>query len=179
MELSRPEYWLEWVAFLFSRESSQPRDWTQVSRIVGRFFTSWATREAQGTLTSALLITEVLRHRTKHGNSSSVMWKMLEEKWALNSTFCSCLGSHSSRSHLDLQHHRPEAQRESHYWYKQGHLCDSRQETAGSSKVGSQVPSQPTGSCNILRNQPTNQLRSKAKQYWKGSSGSLIKLSEI
>ena len=33
---------LEWVAFLFSRGSSQPRDWTQVSCIAGRFFTSWA-----------------------------------------------------------------------------------------------------------------------------------------
>ena len=31
---------LEWVAFLFSRESSQPSDRTQVSRIVGGFFTS-------------------------------------------------------------------------------------------------------------------------------------------
>ena len=37
---------LEWVAFLFSRRSSQPRDWTQVSHITGGFFTSWATREA-------------------------------------------------------------------------------------------------------------------------------------
>ena len=37
---------LEWVAFPFSRESSQPRDQTQVSHIVGGFFTSWATREA-------------------------------------------------------------------------------------------------------------------------------------
>ena len=37
---------LEWVDFPFSRGSSQPRDWTQVSRIAGRFFTSWATREA-------------------------------------------------------------------------------------------------------------------------------------
>ena len=37
---------LEWVAFPFSRGSSQPRDWTQVSCIVGRFFTSWTTREA-------------------------------------------------------------------------------------------------------------------------------------
>ena len=36
---------LEWVAFPFSRGSSQPRDWTQVSRIAGGFFTSWATRE--------------------------------------------------------------------------------------------------------------------------------------
>ena len=38
---------LEWVAFPFSRGSSQPRDQTQVSHIAGRFFTSWATREAQ------------------------------------------------------------------------------------------------------------------------------------
>ena len=38
---------LEWVADTFSRGSSQPRDWTQVSCIAGRFFTSWATREAQ------------------------------------------------------------------------------------------------------------------------------------
>ena len=37
---------LEWVAFPFSRGSSQPRDQTQVSRIAGGFFTSWATREA-------------------------------------------------------------------------------------------------------------------------------------
>ena len=36
---------LEWVAFYFSRRSSWPRDWTQVSRIVGRHFTLWATRE--------------------------------------------------------------------------------------------------------------------------------------
>ena len=38
---------LEWVAFPFSRGSSQPRDQTQVSRIAGRFLTSWATREAK------------------------------------------------------------------------------------------------------------------------------------
>ena len=38
---------LEWVAFPFSRGSTQPRGWTQVSDIAGRFFTCWATREAQ------------------------------------------------------------------------------------------------------------------------------------
>ena len=38
---------LEWVAIPFSRGSSQPRDWTQVSCISGRFFTIWATREVQ------------------------------------------------------------------------------------------------------------------------------------
>ena len=36
---------LEWVAISFSRGSSPPRDWTQVSSIVDRFFTIWATRE--------------------------------------------------------------------------------------------------------------------------------------
>jgi len=38
--------WLNW-AFRFSRGSSQPRDRTQILRIAGGFFTSWATREAQ------------------------------------------------------------------------------------------------------------------------------------
>ena len=37
---------LKWVVIPFSRGSSQPRDQTQVSRIAGGFFTSWATREA-------------------------------------------------------------------------------------------------------------------------------------
>ena len=37
---------MEWVVISFSRGSSQPRDWTQVSCIAGRFFTIWATREA-------------------------------------------------------------------------------------------------------------------------------------
>ena len=37
---------LEWVAISFSRGSSQPRDWTQISHIAGRLFTIRATREA-------------------------------------------------------------------------------------------------------------------------------------
>ena len=36
---------LEWDAISFSRGSSQPRDGTWVSHIVGRRFTIWATRE--------------------------------------------------------------------------------------------------------------------------------------
>ena len=38
---------LEWVAFAFSRGSFQIRNGTQVSHVVGGFFTSWATRAAQ------------------------------------------------------------------------------------------------------------------------------------
>ena len=37
---------LEWVAISFPRGSSKPRDRTLVSHMAGRFFTSWATREA-------------------------------------------------------------------------------------------------------------------------------------
>ena len=37
---------LEWVAISFSRGSSLPRDRTRVSRILGRRFNLWATREA-------------------------------------------------------------------------------------------------------------------------------------
>ena len=37
---------LGWIAVLFSRGYSQPRDGTQVSHIAGGFFTSWTSREA-------------------------------------------------------------------------------------------------------------------------------------
>ena len=46
---------LEWVAILFSRRSSQPRDWTPVSCIAGRFLPIWATRERKGKYTCSLL----------------------------------------------------------------------------------------------------------------------------
>ena len=38
----------EYHAVPFSKGFSQPRNWTQVSCIAGRFFTIWATREAPG-----------------------------------------------------------------------------------------------------------------------------------
>ena len=37
---------LEWVAYPFSRGSSQRRNWTQVSCIAGRIFTKWPIRGA-------------------------------------------------------------------------------------------------------------------------------------
>ena len=40
---------LKWVAFPFSRGSSQPRDRTQVSHIVGVLFTSLATGKPKNT----------------------------------------------------------------------------------------------------------------------------------
>ena len=55
---------LEWVAFSFFRGSSWPRDWTQVSRIAGRHFTIWATREAHRCLDTKIgkLITFVFNN---------------------------------------------------------------------------------------------------------------------
>ena len=41
-----PLFILSWSIIPFSRRSSQHRDQTQVSCIAGRFFISWATREA-------------------------------------------------------------------------------------------------------------------------------------
>ena len=43
---------LEWVAFPFSRGSSKPTDWTQVSHSAGGFFTSWVTRKAHDAMYS-------------------------------------------------------------------------------------------------------------------------------
>ena len=45
MGFSRWECWSEWIAISFSRGSSRPRNRTRVSRIAGRCFTIWATRE--------------------------------------------------------------------------------------------------------------------------------------
>ena len=45
---------LEWVAISSLRESSWPKDWTRVSRIVGRCLTIWATREVVSALEGTL-----------------------------------------------------------------------------------------------------------------------------
>ena len=41
---------LEWVAISFSRGSSRPRDWTQVSCIAGRCSTVWASKYSESLL---------------------------------------------------------------------------------------------------------------------------------
>ena len=46
MGFSRQEY-CNGVAISFSRRSFRPRDWTRISRIIGRHFTVWPTRGVQ------------------------------------------------------------------------------------------------------------------------------------
>ena len=47
---------LWWVAISFSRRSSQPNDWTQVSCTAGRFFTVWATWRAPSQCVCVLFV---------------------------------------------------------------------------------------------------------------------------
>ena len=47
---------LEWIAILFSRESSWPRAQTRISHVVGRYFTVWATREVLNLIWGGILI---------------------------------------------------------------------------------------------------------------------------
>ena len=61
---------LEWVAFLFSRGSSQPRDQTQASCITGGFFTSWATREARHE--PRIMINSIKIHQIMNKNNNYI-----------------------------------------------------------------------------------------------------------
>ena len=51
---------LEWVAILFSRGSSWPKDGTRVSFIVGRFFTIWATKGSSYVCVSRSVVSDSL-----------------------------------------------------------------------------------------------------------------------
>ena len=69
---------LEWVAISFSRRSSWPRDWTQVSRIIGRRFTIWATREAITTVGLLYLANKLwVWHKEKRGKGK-ISWALVK-----------------------------------------------------------------------------------------------------
>ena len=55
---------LEWVAFPFSKRSSQPRVQTQVSHNPGRLLTSWATSEAHKRL--KVIVSKYFTDQTQH-----------------------------------------------------------------------------------------------------------------
>ena len=75
---------LEWVAILFSKVFSQPRDGTWVSHIAGGFFASCATREAQWV----------------QGDQDEVAeWS---RGWSANPLCSACVGSNPILLHLRL-----------------------------------------------------------------------------
>ena len=70
---------LEWITFPFSRESSQPRDWTWVSCIAGGFFTIWVTREAPMCVSICLKIVFKAKNNLSFRLSSKQCKEL--EKW--------------------------------------------------------------------------------------------------
>ena len=70
---------LEWVAIPFSRGSSQPRDWTQVSHIAGRSFTIWATRKAHICIYIVLYTNTPIRVASEmtYGNVAWLQWSLI------------------------------------------------------------------------------------------------------
>ena len=91
MGFFRQEY-LEWVAIPFSRRSSLPRDWTWVSPIAGRFFTTWANREVHFSL---LMFT----HRSTEANLFNGI--NLLSHHIVNNTFSQLGEDHSEGSFSD------------------------------------------------------------------------------
>ena len=70
---------LEWVAIPFSRRSSWPWDWTQVSYIASRLFTLWATREGQPLGHQGISVVNKIWHQCIHGRYTG----KLETPWTV------------------------------------------------------------------------------------------------
>ena len=65
---------LEWVAYPFSRGSSQPRSWTGVSCIAGEFFTSWMSWWYHPTVSSSVTHFSSCPQSFPVSGSSPVSW---------------------------------------------------------------------------------------------------------
>ena len=75
-EFSRQKYW-SGIAKPSSRGSSQPRDWTQVSRIAGGSFTIWATRKPKSAGVGSLSLLPGIFL------TQEVNWGLLHCRWIL------------------------------------------------------------------------------------------------
>ena len=89
---------LEWVAFLFSRGSSQSRDQTQVSCIAGRFFTSQPQGKPKNTGVGSLSVLQWI-FLTQESN-----WALLHCRWILYQL--SYEGSLIMMKHLLIMEHQ-------------------------------------------------------------------------
>ena len=74
---------LEWVAYFFSRGSSQPRNLRRVSCIAGGFFANWAIREAHVGSTEGLIKYKVYIFRIDH-------LSVLQKKFFFSSSWNIC-----------------------------------------------------------------------------------------
>ena len=81
---------LQWVAITFSRGSSRPRDQTQVSRIGGRHFNLWATREATTNLDSILKSRDITLSTNVHLVKAMIFPVVMyrSESWTIKKAEC-------------------------------------------------------------------------------------------
>ena len=79
---------LEWVAISFSRGSSRPRDWTQVSRIAGRLFTVWATGEYFSEYDTILFVFHFFNFIRLSENVQSYFRDFLTWQFYISNQFC-------------------------------------------------------------------------------------------
>ena len=75
------EYW--WIAYLFSRGPSQPRNRIKVSFIEGRFLTSWTTGKPKSPIVWHYWLgnEDFLRQGKKSLNSTGLLLKILARFW--------------------------------------------------------------------------------------------------
>ena len=83
---------LEWETIPFSRGSSQPRDWTQLSLIAGRFFTIWATREAPKMVQTLYKLYTALSQLLLYESAITHTWAFITEIWKV--TLTQYIGKH-------------------------------------------------------------------------------------
>ena len=70
---------LKWVDYPFSRGSFWPRNRTKVSCIAGRFFNSWATREAQTYVYLWIIHVDVWQKPNQHCKAMMILQLKIKE----------------------------------------------------------------------------------------------------
>ena len=93
---------LEWVASLFSRGSSQPRDQTQVSCSAGRFYTIWATMEATVNSLNLVFCSENSNIFLSHSTACRFLHKLLSSLHFLSPSIPPCSHNSSHTEHSSI-----------------------------------------------------------------------------
>ena len=104
---------LKGIAISFSRRSSRPRDWSRVSRIVGRRFIVWASREVRDILNSKI--------NKKHKNVKNVLINGLFQ----NTCYSMRADASTDTTPVPVPH-RPSAHQSSICWRILHHLPCNR-----------------------------------------------------
>ena len=109
---------LEWAAIFLSRGSSWPRNRTQVSSIADRFFTNWATWEAQSAIKKKMKSC----HLQQHGWILKVLWKwnkLEKDIYCKISLICGIKQMNKKQNKGTNQTHRYR-EKKSGYWRERG-----------------------------------------------------------